>query len=202
MPLKIGLTGGIGAGKSLVLDFLRTRGVPVLQADILGHQLLQDKNISKRLLGYFGSEILGKKGRIDRQKLGRIVFRDRRAQKKLNALMHPQIREKVADWFEGQVQKTKTPVLVVVEVPLLFEGGFYRWFDGTLCISAPSIIRRERLSRRGWSLSEIRRRERLQWSQTIKNQKADWVIFNQGTPKDLKYAVDQWLDDIKGFGKK
>jgi len=201
IPLKIGLTGGIGSGKSLVLDILKAKGMPILQTDILGHRLLLDKRFLKPLLACFGKGILAKGGHIDRKKLGRLVFKDPRKKNQLNQLMHPKIRKMVANWVKDQSRKARPPVFVVVEVPLLFEKGFYRWFDRSLCVSSPLGLRRKRLLKRGWSLSEIRRREKSQWPQRKKDQKADWVIFNQGTPKELKYAVDQWLDKIKSFKK-
>lgn len=187
----------MGAGKSLVLKFLKNRGVPVLQTDLLGHQLLRDKKFSKILLEHFGREILGERGQIDRAKLGRIVFEKPGEQKKLNALMHPKIRKKVTFWVRKHSEKSRPPAIVVVEVPLLFERGFYHWFDGSLCVSAPGRLRQERLLKRGWTLQEIRWREKFQWPQGKKDRKADWVIYNQGAPKDLKYAVDRWLETMK-----
>jgi dephospho-CoA kinase len=79
-----------------------------------------------------------------------------------------------------------------VEVPLLFERGFYRFFVGTISVSAGAQLRRKRLKQRGWNLSEIRRREALQWSQERKDQKADWVIYNNGSENDLKCTLFDW----------
>jgi dephospho-CoA kinase len=189
--LKIGLTGGIGSGKSLVLKLLAQRGVPVLQTDIIGHQLLIKKSFTRELTKRFGKSILDSKGRVDRSKLALLVFSDSRNRNKLNKLSHPLIRQEVARWIRSQEKKGSSRV--VVEVPLLFERGYFRSFDRVLSISAPRLVRRKRLLKRGWNLKEILRREKFQWPQNRKNKAADWVIFNQGTQKDLKYAVDQWL---------
>ncbi|HXL73587.1 MAG TPA: dephospho-CoA kinase [bacterium] len=192
-PLKIGLTGGIGAGKSSALKAFQERKIPVLQTDLLSHLLLHDRKIKARLVKVFGKDILDADIVIDRKKLAQAAFQSSHGQKKLNAIMHPAVRRGVARWVKQQAQQKPVPRLVVVEVPLLFERGFYRFFDGTLSISAVAKSRQKRLKKRGWSLSEIRRREALQWSQERKNQKADWVIFNQSTEKDLKYVLYNWV---------
>jgi dephospho-CoA kinase len=196
-PLQIGLTGGIGAGKSLALSFFKERGVPVLQTDVLGHQLLEEKRMRNTVLKYFGDVVLGKNGEIDRKKLGQKIFQNPRQQKLLNEIMHPVIRERVGAWIQAQARKKPCPMVVVVEVPLIFERGYYRSFDGVISVSSPRILRRKRLLKRGWSLNEIFRREKSQWSQTQKNRKADWVIFNQRSQKDLKYAVAHWLEKLR-----
>ena len=191
-PLKIGLTGGIGAGKSLALKAFQEKKIPVLQTDFLSHLLLFDRKIKARLVKFFGKGILDEDRVIDRKKLARAAFQSTWGQKKLNEIMHPAVRQRVAHWVKRQARQKPAPRLVVVEVPLLFEKGYYHFFDGTISISADSQCRRKRLNQRGWSLSEISRREDLQWSQERKNQKADWVIYNQSSQKDLKYVLYKW----------
>ncbi len=196
-PLKIGLTGGIGAGKSLVLEFLQEKGIPVLQTDHLGHQLLGEKEFSKSIVRHFGKRILGSGGIIDRKKLGQVVFNQPTKREKLNRLLHPEILRRVEKWARHQARKVPRALLLVVEVPLLFESGSDRLFDGILSVSAPLDLRRKRLLKRGLDLTEIKRREKSQWSQTRKNRAADWVIFNPRGRKELKYAVNRWLDSMK-----
>ena len=191
--IRIALTGGIGAGKSLALDLLKRKGVPVLQTDYLGHLILKDKKIVEKLSRIFGKAILDPRGRIDRKKLAREAFQSSLKQKKLNKIMHPLVRKKVSEWIRSQGKKSSVPFLVVVEVPLIFERGYYRFFDGVLSISSFLKTRRERLLKRGWTLDEIRRREKLQWTQSRKNKKSDWVIFNNAAKNDLNYAIDRWL---------
>jgi dephospho-CoA kinase len=192
-PLKIGLTGGIGAGKSLALDALRQKRIPVLQTDLLGHQLLRDKTIKSRLVKTFGSGILGRGGLVDRPQLAKAAFQSPLHQKKLNTIMHPAVRQGVTLWIKEQAQQTPVPRFVVVEVPLLFERGYFDFFDGIISISANGLTRQKRLKERGWGMAEIRQREALQWSQERKNQKADWVIYNQSSEKDLKCALYIWI---------
>lgn len=193
--MKIGLTGGMGSGKSLVLSLLARRRIPVLQTDDIGHQVLKSTQVSAGLAKQFGKGILGKNKKIDRSKLAKIVFRDPGKQKILGKMVHPLIRREVDRWV--RFQKKKHHPIVVVEVPLLFENGFYRFFDGTLSVSASRALRQKRLLERGWALSEIRRREKFQWPQSRKNRKADWIIYNEGSRKKLKKAVQYWLDGIQ-----
>jgi dephospho-CoA kinase len=191
-PLSIGLTGGIGAGKSLALKTLQEKKIPILQTDLLGHLLLHDSKIKSRLVKAFGKDILDEDIVIDRKKLAQVAFKSARGQKILNGIMHPAVRQGVARWIKQRALQKPVPRVVVVEVPLLFERGFYRFFDGTISISAGAQLRRKRLNQRGWNLSEIRRREALQWSQEQKNRKADWVIYNQRSEKDLKCSLFDW----------
>ena len=186
----------MGAGKSLVLDILRDKGVPGLQTDHLGHELLGESEFLKLIVRHFGKKILGTDGTVDRRQLGREVFLDPFKRKKLNRLLHPEILRRVGRWARKESRESPQPRLVAVEIPLLFESGSDRLFDGVLCISAPLGLRRKRLLRKGLNLDEIKRREKAQWSQTRKNRASDWVIFNQGDRKQLKYAVDSWLKNF------
>lgn len=192
-PLKIGLTGGIGAGKSSVLALLARKGVPVLQTDRLGHELLREGSFIRLLRHHLGPGILDPKGGVDRKKLGRSIFNDVRRREKLNRLLHPEIRKRVATWVARKGRSRPMPSLVVVEVPLLFERGFYRFFDKTISVSAPKKLRHGRLKKRGWGQEEISQRERSQWSQGRKDQMADWVIRNEKGLDKLKESVVQWL---------
>jgi dephospho-CoA kinase len=191
-PLKIGLTGGIGAGKSLALKTLQEKGIPILQTDLLSHLLLHDRKIKGRLVKAFGKDILDEDVVIHRKKLAQAAFKSARGQRILNGIMHPAVRQGVARWMKQQARQKPVPRVLVVEVPLLFERGFYRFFVGTISVSAGAQLRRKRLKQRGWNLSEIRRREALQWSQERKDQKADWVIYNNGSENDLKCTLFDW----------
>lgn len=194
-PLKIGLTGSPGAGKSLVLRFLTQKGVPTLQTDHLGHGLLRDKAFSGKLARLLGRGILDPRGLVDRQKLGALVFKDPQKRDLLNRSIHPKIRGLVKDWVRRKAGTSQG--LVVVEVPLLFERGFYKFFDGNLSVSAPRALRLKRLSRRGWDTTEMRKRERAQWSQTRKDRMADWVLRNDRSPAETRKKVALWLSSVK-----
>ena len=152
-PLKIGLTGGIGAGKSLALKTLQEKGIPILQTDLLSHLLLHDRKIKGRLVKAFGKDILDEDVVIHRKKLAQAAFKSARGQRILNGIMHPAVRQGVARWMKQQARQKPVPRVLVVEVPLLFERGFYRFFVGTISVSAGAQLRRKRLKQRGWNLS-------------------------------------------------
>lgn len=194
----IGLTGAPGAGKSEALKYLKTLGVPTLQTDKLGHRLLEEKPFRNRLVALFGRGILDKKGAVDRVRLAGVAFKDRRKQKRLNALTHPEILRRVELWAGNLSRGPRPPRLVVVEIPLIFEGGYYRWFDGVLCLSARTRRRLLRLIRRGWSAPEARRREKLQWPAKKKEAMSDWVVRNNGSFQELRRFLREWLGSLDG----
>jgi dephospho-CoA kinase len=198
-PLRIGLTGNIGSGKSLVIQYLNECGVPVLQTDEITHQLLQEQKTKKTIVRLFGETILDTRGNINRRKLAQQAFSYPIKLKKLNSVLHPKIRNKVSAWV-NQMSKLFSPFLVVVEVPLLFETGYNRWFDRVLCISASKSIRKRRLLKKGWTSVEIRKREKFQWDQKRKKRDSTWVIRNDGSRRALKNCIDQWLERIIFMG--
>ncbi|HVM32131.1 MAG TPA: dephospho-CoA kinase [bacterium] len=189
----VGLTGGIGAGKSEVLALLKAEGFPVLQADQVGHGLLADRAFARKIQKRFGPGVLDSRGRVDRRQLGRLVFAHPAERKALNQLLHPRIRQKIRAWV-GKVKKyRKKPALAAVEIPLLFEGRGYSYLDGVLSVSAPASVRHRRLRARGWTAAEISRREKGQWSQSRKDARAHWVIRNSGSRQALRRRVEGWL---------
>ncbi len=194
----VGLTGGMGAGKSEVLRILSGMGASVLQADQVGHALLRDRRFSKILAARFGKSILDAQGLVDRQKLGAIVFKSAGKRKTLNQLLHPAIRQKIKRWaVDRQRLGSRPPFLAVVEIPLLFEGKGYPYLEGVLSVSAPSNVRHRRLLGRGWNKSEILRREKGQWAQARKDKRAHWVIQNNGSLPELRKKVKSWLRQIE-----
>ncbi len=196
--LFIGLTGAPGAGKSAALSFIKSAGIPTLQTDRLGHQLLREKTFRDRLVSLFGKGILGKKGRVDRAKLAEVVFQDGRQQYRLNRTTHPEIRRRVGVWAKKLASRLRPPRLAVVEVPLIYEGGYYRWFDGVLCISAQTRKRRLRLARRGWTAAESLRREKLQWSARKREMSSNWVVRNNKDIPTLHRELKKWLKRMDG----
>lgn len=194
-PLVIALTGGIGAGKSLALKIFSRKGFPVLQTDKIGHRLLLNNEVKKRIIKYFEKDVLGEDGEISRRKLAKKVFSDPKRQRVINRIFHKTIRKKVKKWVGSQIGSFLELPFLIVEVPLVFEGGYYRWFDGILCISAPRSVRRKRLLRRGWSYFETLQRERLQWPQPRKDVMANWILYNKRTRKSLVSQVENWLKE-------
>jgi dephospho-CoA kinase len=195
--MRVGLTGAVGSGKSRVLSILARRGVPTLQTDRVGHELLSDSKVIRALKRSFGRRVFSSGGKVDRRVLGHLVFKDPRKRAELNGLLHPLVRARVSDWFERQSHKKPQPMIVVVEVPLLFERGYSKWFDTTVSVSADSRTRGKRLARRGWDPTEVHLRERTQWSQKRKDRSADWIIRNGGSLRQLSSSIDEWLQNVR-----
>ncbi|MGH7740153.1 MAG: dephospho-CoA kinase [bacterium] len=192
----VGLTGGIGAGKSEALGYLASLGYPVLQADQVGHDLLRDPHFSKRIAVKFGGDILDRRGGVDRRKLGAVVFKSPTKRRALNQLLHPLIRGKIRQWVKKQQKSNPKPALIALEIPLLFEGKGYPYLAGVLSVSASRAVRHRRLSARGWTSEEIRRREKGQWTPAQKDRQAHWVIRNNASRRDLRRRLDAWLDGV------
>lgn len=195
---RLGLTGAPGAGKSETLAAFRECGVPALQADRVARSLLSDASVRRRIRRAFGPGVLDARGRVVRARLARAAFAGRRTQERLNRILHPAVRRRIRAWYGELSRRHPAPSLGVVEVPLLFERGFHRFFDGTLSVSSPAALRRARLRRRGWSSAEIRRREALQLPAREKNRRADFVLQNDGSRARLRRAVRRFLSDFRG----
>lgn len=196
-PLVIGLTGGIGSGKSEVAGIFNRMNIPAIQTDLIGHELLEDRDVIRSLVKAFGKTILDLDGKIDRRALAHLAFQDKKSQTRLNRLLHPAIQERVEAWVRDQSQKKKPPFVLIVEVPLIFEAGYYRKFDGVISVSARRSLRLKRIFKRGWNGLELAKREHYQWSQDRKNRMAEWVVHNNGSIKDLKKALFQWIMVLK-----
>ncbi|KJR46792.1 Dephospho-CoA kinase [Desulfosporosinus sp. I2] len=179
--LTIGLTGGIGSGKSTVARWFIKQGVPVLDADKTVHNLLQsDSLVISKLVQDFGTEILDKKGQINRSKLGAQVFNDDDARKRLELIVHPRVIECMN--AEQTVLRDSGVRVCVWDVPLLFEVGFEKFVDEVWVVWIPRDLQILRvLARDKLSLSEVEARIAAQGSLEDKRQQADIVIDNSGS---------------------
>lgn len=184
----IGLTGGIGSGKSTVARFLADLGAVVVDLDKTGHQVLQQKEIMDRLLREFGREILDDNGEIDRLQLGRKVFGDKGALLKLNAIVHPAIDAIV----EEKIQKYQRQDVraVILEAAAMLEAGRDWQVDEVWVITAPKAAVLQRLyGRPGYSEADVKARIRSQMTDEERIKQADVVIANDGTLEELKERV-------------
>lgn len=190
----IGLTGGLGCGKSEVARILKKKGLRVINADEIVHELLGTDEIKSKLKEAFGSEIFDDRGMVDRRKLAKIVFKDEDKLKRLCSIVHPIVREKV----RLEVRRAReSKENLVVEVPLLLESGGAYEMDVVVVVSAPLDLVFERLHRsRGWSREEIRDRMSKQLPLEEKERLADYVIYNDGSLEELEKKVDQLLRDL------
>jgi len=191
MPV-IGLTGNIGTGKTTVSGILADLGATTIDADKLGHELLQsDSQVYQEVVAAFGESVLNPKREIDRRKLARLVFNDPAALDRLNQTMHPRMYDMARDKIE---QCRKQRVNVVLEVILLIEAGWTTLVDQVWVTVAPEAVVVERLkAQRGLSEAQILARLRSQMPSDEKVKRADVVIDTDCPLPDLKARVsDLW----------
>ena len=172
--LKVGLTGNIGSGKTLVAGVFKTFDIPVFDADLEAKILLKSENIKTRLLEDFGSGIFIN-NEIDRKKLAEIVFNEKTSLNKLNAIVHPAVRNRFGKWLE---EIPKRPYLIY-EAAIIFESGFYQNLDYNIMITAAEETRIKRVMARDNTTREMALiRMKNQWPEAQKCKMADFVINN------------------------
>ena len=198
--LKIGLTGGIACGKSEVGRILGELGVAVIDADRLAHELMvPGTGVYRGIRTRFGREVIGASGEIDRRRLGQIVFSDTRARKALNALVHPAV---IRLWKKRAGEALKRRPQVVVIVPLLFETGEEKSWDAIICVAASRAVVLKRLQGRKLSRADSLRRIRAQGPLSGKIRKSDYVIWNNGTIRELEKTTKRiWRSLLKKESK-
>jgi len=187
--LKLGLTGGIASGKSFVAARLREMNFRVLDADQLGHKLLEPgQSAYEPVVQEFGNEILRPDKSIDRKKLGAIAFADPQKLARLNSILHPRIetaiRVRFAQW---ENENPRDPVFV--EAALLIEAGMHKRLDGLVVTSCKPEQQIERLVARGLTETEARRRIALQLPNGDKLKHATYTIDTSGTVEDTQTQV-------------
>ena len=174
----LGLTGGIGMGKSASAQLLRERGLPVIDTDDLARQVVEPGQPAlKEVERLFGSQMVGADGRLIRAELARKVFGDAEARKRLEQILHPRIRE----LWRAQVEVWRSgghPFGVVV-IPLLFETGAEKELDATVCVACSATTQQERLRTRGWASEQIQQRIQAQWPVGKKIATSDFVIWTE-----------------------
>ncbi len=197
--LTIGLTGGIGTGKSVVADLLRQQGAAIIDADRLGHEAYTpDSEAWRQVLAAFGEGILTAEGEIDRRKLAAIVFSDPAQLQRLNAIMHPLMAGMVQ---QRKVQLAEASVAVaVVEAAVLFEAGWETLVDEVWTTIAPDDVVIERLRQRnGLSAQEASKRINSQMSSQDRIRRSDVVIENTSDLVALQHQVKTlWETRVKG----
>lgn len=187
--LLVGLTGGIGAGKSTVGRMLAARGAVLVDADAIVRDLQRPgTGVHARIVERFGPGVVGPDGSLDRARLAEMVFRDEDARNDLNAIVHPEVMRRIAEQVEAL---TGTDAVVVLDVPLLVEIGGGEGLDIVVVVTADEETRIERLMRdREMSASDVRARMAVQASEEQREALADCVIHNDGTERELRAQVD------------
>jgi dephospho-CoA kinase len=190
----VGLTGGIGAGKSEALAAFERRGIPVLSTDKVAHDILDDDQVRAALVERWGEEI-APDGSVDRNRVGEIVFADRDELAWLESVTHPRVGAHVLEWRQSLGPDVE---IAVVEVPLLFEAAMEDAFDATLAVVADDEIRDTRLKARGQP--GLEGREERQLDQAEKVRRADHVIRNDASLEELDREVNQLIDQLRKGG--
>jgi len=191
--LIVGLTGGIGAGKSTVGNMFAQLGALVIDADQLARQAIEPGSIGfDEVVAEFSEEILTD-GDIDRQKLGSVVFKDSGKRKALEAIIHPKVR----DLFAAKVNSLNPDDILIYEIPLLVESGAQKKFDFIITVESDIENRLDRLFERGLSEEDAERRIAAQASQEEREAVADCVIVNDGDRAELFAEVARiWESEL------
>ena len=190
MTRFVGLTGGIGAGKSEALAAFERFGAATLSTDLVAHDLLDDEEVRNALVDRWGEEVASGGG-VDRERVSEIVFNDRDELAWLESVTHPRVGAHVLEWREGLANEVP---LAVVEVPLLFEAAMEDAFDATVAIVAADELRDARLRERGQG--GLGGREARQLDQAEKERRADHVIRNDATLEELESEVRKVIEEL------
>lgn len=185
----LGLTGVIGSGKSTVAAMLRAAGAAHVDADVIAREVVAPGTPGfAEVVAAFGSGVVGADGALDRKALGAMIFKDPSLKKKLEAIIHPRVRDREVALIDDH-RRAGAP-LVVLDVPLLFETGAQSLCDKVLVVVVRDDVRIQRLtSTRGMTHDQITARDKAQWSQDEKAARADFVLDNSGTLEDTQQHV-------------
>ena len=190
--LVVGLTGGIGSGKSTVAAMLARRGAVVIDADAIAREVVEPGSPAlAALVERFGPDILDAGGSLDRKALAARAFADEESRKALEAITHPAIGEeflrRISDAPEGSV--------VIHDVPLLVEGGMAARYAAVIVVEAPRDVRLDRLEQRGIDRADAEARMAAQASDAERREVATWIVDNSGDLDGLEEQVDAiWID--------
>lgn len=200
----IGLLGGIASGKSFVGRELEKLGCARIDADRLGHEVLQTKAIEQSLHVLFGPGIFGPTGDIDRSKLAELVFgkdaESNQKRKQLESVVHPAIHQLAMDQIQKLREAVPPPRAIVVDAPLLIEAGWTEFCDYIFFIDTPDEIRQRRLLDRGWTVEQWKAREAAQVSLEVKRKAATHFIPGDESTEWLRRRLLVLLDEMHTVG--
>jgi dephospho-CoA kinase len=184
--LKIGLTGGIGSGKSSVSALFKEWGAYIFDADVVAKDIIYNNDTAQsELIAEFGTDVLGIDNKIDKKKLARIAFSDEDHQLRLNIIIHPYVFNKIDSTFDKVLADGNHEVFVV-DAALIYESGADTHMDYVIVVTSHLKIRTERvMTRGGLTLNEFLQRVELQWPDEDKVHMADFVIHNNSAEEQL-----------------
>ena len=191
----MGLTGGIGAGKSEASDHLKRLGIPVLDTDVVARELVTPGQPAlAEIVAAFGSGILDFQGHLDRTRLGLRVFEDSAALQQLEAILHPRIYEGWTAWTREQALHDHR--LCAVVIPLLYEKGYDSHFQVTVALGCTPQTQRQRLHQRQWTGQMIDQRLAAQWPMSDKLQRANYCLWSEGRRDVLHQQIEVVLKSV------
>ena len=192
MTKIIGLTGGIGSGKTMVANYIKSLGVPVYIADDEAGELMTTNKVIEAISSAFGNEVLDN-GTLNRDKLAQIVFNNPEKLEKLNSIVHPEVKKHFDTW----VEKHKAYPFVVKEAAVLFESGSHKYCHSIITITSPIETRIQRvIARDKTSRESILKRMQNQWTDEQKMTKSDYIIHNLSV-EDTKKQINNILKILK-----
>lgn len=190
----IGLIGGIGAGKSTVAALFATRGGRVIDADQIGHAVLEEPAIKAQIVTRWGNEMLKTDGTVNRRAVAGVVFDNPTERKALEQMVFPAI-QKQAEKAIQTAQIDPTVPFIIVDAAVMLEAGWNKICDQTVYVDAPRDLRVARLAHRsGWTEAEVAAREAAQLALDVKRNHADSIIINSGSYHDLMEQIDKLLN--------
>lgn len=194
--IRIGITGGMGAGKSVISEMMRCLGIPVYDADIASKKILNSNTkVKTQLIELLGEEIFSN-GQLNRPLMAQLIFNNNELLLKTNAIIHPAVFDDFIAWSEAQNKE-----VVACETAILFESGMVSYFDSILMVSAPLEIRIERcLKRNNFTREQVLERIAKQMDESKKTELSDFVIDNDNR-KALYPQLKNFLNNLKGIAK-
>ena len=185
--MRVGLTGGVGSGKSTVAQLLAEHGAVVIDADAIAREVVEPGTPGfEAVVAQFGSAVVGPDGRLDRPALAAIVFRDEDRRGQLNAIVHPLVGRRTAELMAAAAPDA----LVVFDIPLLVESNMAAGFDTVVVVESAVDTRLARLAERGMAAADARERMAVQASDEQRRAVADEVLVNNGSRDELQADVD------------
>ena len=192
MTKIIGLTGGIGSGKSTVARYLESKGISIYIADDEARKLTDTTDVISAIEKVFGADVI-ENGLVNRKLLSQIVFNNAKNLEKLNSIIHPVVRNHFVEWLK----KHSDEAFIIKEAAILFESGSYKDCDKIITVEVPEEIRIQRVIKRDASSEDdVRARMRNQWTDKMRAEKSDFVVVNIDRDA-MKLQVDQILKNLK-----
>jgi len=195
-PVVVGLVGGVASGKSYVGQLLETHGALRIDADQIGHEVLQSAEVRKRLTDLWGQNVLNASGEIDRAQVGKLVFGDSAEatvqRRQLEAIVHPRIRSLAQERIAAARALPEPPLAIVIDAPLLLEAGWEPLCDLILFIDTPLDERLVRATARGWTADHFADREASQLPLDEKRKRATHILDNSQLANVAQQVIHLW----------